>query len=55
MAYQVAIRLGTSLIKAGQGNPVRGKGFPKPAKVLEPAPKLTVRSPTRRPSYKSIK
>jgi hypothetical protein len=39
MIYQVTVRLGTSPhIKAGQGNPVGGKGFQKPEKNIRNGP-----------------
>ena len=50
MTYQVAIRLSTSHhIKAGQGNPLGGKGSQN--QESETARASTVRRPTRRPSY----
>ena len=53
--YQVTVRLGTFLhIKAGQGNPVGGKGSQEQAEELETAPVPTVRSPTRTSSYTII-
>jgi hypothetical protein len=53
MAYQ--IRLGTSFnIKAGQDNPVGGKGPPKQAKESEEVPIPTIRNHTRTPSYSPV-
>jgi hypothetical protein len=56
MAYQVVVRLGTSLISRLDrlGNPVGRKESQKQVKESEIAPASTVRSPIIRPSYTTV-